>query len=359
MNHKTSTSDFAGTRPMSLLRRLAPIIMGLSFVLLLGISSAAAFPGPEPEGHAPSADTTVRCEPSSVSALVGETVSIDLYIQDVANLYATDLRVSFDPTIGQVMDQDANTTGTQIQPLYTWFSPGFIIHRETHSPAEIPPNCGASCIWYVANQVRPTPPATGAGSVVRVTFLGLHVGSFPMNWINAQLSAPGGVVITPVNMQACLVTFTSPLAAVLDSFEAIPQPDHVLLTWETVSELDNRGFNLYRGTSPNAPDRQLNSVLIPSSSPGSPNGFSYTWEDRQDLISGTTYYYWVEAVDFGNLATRFGPVSATYAAPTAVKLSRVQAVPERSAQPLGTLLAIGVGGLAIWLTGKRSRTHRG
>lgn len=344
---------------MSFLRRLASIIMGLCFALLLGISPAAAVPGPEPEGQTPNVNPTVRCEPSSVSALVGQTVSIDLYIQDVANLYGTDLRVSFDPTIGQVVDQDVYTPGTQIQPLYSWLFPGFMIHRETHSPADNPPNCGAWCIWYAVTQTNPTPPVNGAGAVVRVAFLGLHVGSFPMNWINAQLSAPGGVPITPVNTQACLVTFTSPLAIVLGGFEATPQPDHVLLTWETVSELGNRGFNLYRGTSASAPDRQLNSVLIPSSSPGSPNGFSYTWEDRQDLISGTTYFYWVEAVDFANVATRFGPVSATYSAPTAVRLSMVQAVPEQSAEPpMGALLAIGMGGLATWLTWKTRRTRR-
>ena len=44
-----------------------------------------------------------------------------------------------------------------------------------------------------------------------------------------------------------------PLAVLLAGFNATPQGDAVLVTWETVSELNNQGFNLYRGGSPTAP----------------------------------------------------------------------------------------------------------
>ena len=39
---------------------------------------------------------------------------------------------------------------------------------------------------------------------------------------------------------------SNPLAVALASFLAETQADHILVTWETVSELDNAGFNLYR-----------------------------------------------------------------------------------------------------------------
>ena len=102
---------------------------------------------------------------------------------------------------------------------------------------------------------------------------------------------------------------TTPQAVTLADFSAAQTGDAVLLTWETVSELENRGFNLYRGTDPSAPDRQLNETLIPSQSQGNPGGFIYTWEDRADLAPGTTYFYWVEDVDIYGVATRHGPVS--------------------------------------------------
>ena len=192
---------------------------------------------------------------------------IDLYVQDVTNLYGLDLRVSFDPTIGQVVDQDP-APGTQIQVLYSFLSPSFILHRETQSPAASPPNCGVWCIWFAGTQLNPTPPANGSGPVARVTFLGLQAGTFPMNWINTQLSAPGGIEITPVNNQPCSVTFIPPLAVTLDSFDAVPMADHILARWTTVSEISNAGFNIYRGATAIAPDQQLNDTLDPLAGAG-------------------------------------------------------------------------------------------
>ena len=127
----------------------------------------------------------------------------------------------------------------------------------------------------LATQTNPTLPVNGAGPVARVAFLGLQVGTFPMNWINAQLSAPGGVPITPVNTQACTVTFYDPLAVTLANFEAMPVSYHILAAWETASEIGNRGFNLYRATTPAAPEQQLNALLIPSQASGSGQGYAY------------------------------------------------------------------------------------
>ncbi|MEZ4768650.1 MAG: hypothetical protein R2844_09520 [Caldilineales bacterium] len=120
------------------------------------------------------------------------------------------------------------------------------------------------------------------------------------------------------------VTYDSPLAITLADFGAEQAGDHVLVTWETASELDNQGFNLYRSTSDAAPETQLNDVLIPSQAPGSASGYVYTWEDRRDLASGATYYYWLEDVSLSGATTLHGPVSTTYSGPTAVTLSDLQ-----------------------------------
>ncbi len=130
---------------------------------------------------------------------------------------------------------------------------------------------------------------------------------------------------TALNSTAYKVATAAPLAVTLADFSAVQQGDHVLLTWETNSELNNRGFDLYRGTSAVGPDRQLNETMIPSQSPGSPGGFIYTWEDRADLVAGTTYFYWVEDVDVYGTSTMHGPVSVTLQTPTAVGLSRLDA----------------------------------
>ena len=119
----------------------------------------------------------------------------------------------------------------------------------------------------------------------------------------------------------------SPLAAALAGFDAAQAGDAIRVSWETVSEIGNVGFNLWRGTSPSAPDAQLNASLIPSQGPGSSQGFSYEWLDAANLVNNTTYYYWLEDVDISGQTTRHGPISATYAAPTAVRLLTADASP--------------------------------
>ncbi len=147
-----------------------------------------------------------------------------------------------------------------------------------------------------------------------------------------------------------------PTAVTLADFSAVQQGDAVLLTWETVSELTNRGFNLYRGVSPAGPDRQLNTTLIPSQSPGNSSGFIYTWEDRAELIPGTAYFYWVEDVDMRGVATMHGPVSVVFSVPTSLTLAEVGASPA-AGSPLsltGAMLAL----LALFGAAGRARAAR-
>ncbi len=108
----------------------------------------------------------------------------------------------------------------------------------------------------------------------------------------------------------------APLAVELERFEVEAIPDHVLVSWETVSEIDNVGFNLYRRNSassdPGADDDRPNPedriAFVPSQSPGSPSGASYLYDDREVPV-GQTYWYWLEVVHFGGGTTLYGPVS--------------------------------------------------
>ena len=95
----------------------------------------------------------------------------------------------------------------------------------------------------------------------------------------------------------------------LTSFTAAPQGDAILVSWETATELDRLGFDLYRATSLGGPLTRLNEGLILSPVPGSPAGALYTYLD--ELVNpGATYYYWLDSVGVNGVATRDGPVSA-------------------------------------------------
>jgi hypothetical protein len=139
----------------------------------------------------------------------------------------------------------------------------------------------------------------------------------------------------------------------LAGFYAISQGDYILLGWETISEQDNQGFNVLRGTSANAPAEQLNEALIPSQAPDSSEGFGYEWIDAQ-VQQGTTYYYWLEDVDVGGRVTRHGPVSATIEAPTALTINGIEAT-KGSRAHWGM---VGAMGLVLTLLGARTWRRR-
>lgn len=112
---------------------------------------------------------------------------------------------------------------------------------------------------------------------------------------------------------------TTPTAVQLLSFSAAPRGDAVLITWETAQELNNLGFNLYRGASPAGPWTRLNATLIPSQAPGAVFGADYAWLD-ETVAPETTYFYRLEDVDTQGVSTFHGPVSITASPPAAVTL---------------------------------------
>ena len=123
------------------------------------------------------------------------------------------------------------------------------------------------------------------------------------------------------------------------------------LAWETVSEQDNAGFNVYRGESAEGPWAKVNAALIPAAAPGSSEGYSYTWVDAGASTPEKTYYYLLEDLDLNGAAARHGPVSATVAAvgpksePNAIRLSGFGAL--GPALPLTLPAALPLAGLGL------------
>ena len=121
-----------------------------------------------------------------------------------------------------------------------------------------------------------------------------------------------------------------PTAVTLANLAAAPAGNAIQVNWETASELDSLGFNLYRATSATGPRTRLNASLIYSQAPGSPLGQAYQFVDSA-VRPGVTYYYWLEAVDTAGGSAINGPVSATVA-------------PLRRAMPVRPRLAPGIPG---------------
>jgi hypothetical protein len=142
-----------------------------------------------------------------------------------------------------------------------------------------------------------------------------------------------------------------PLAVILAAFTATRAGDHNTLAWETVSELRNLGFNVWRGTSAHAPDVKLNQYVIPSQAPGSTDGYAYSYDDF-DLASGATYYYWLEDIDLNGTVTWHGPVSTMVDTPMAVTLHDLTATANASPGITGAMGAA-FASLAALVVGRR------
>jgi hypothetical protein len=117
-------------------------------------------------------------------------------------------------------------------------------------------------------------------------------------------------------LQSVSIVYPSVVTAVeLKSFTAMVDKKpftaygkSVILSWETTSEVDNLGFNLYRATSIDGERTKVNAGLIPTLVyPGSPYGAVYSYTDTS--LNNSTYYYWLEDMDINGRTGLTGPES--------------------------------------------------
>ena len=105
-----------------------------------------------------------------------------------------------------------------------------------------------------------------------------------------------------------LTDISLPVTLALFALEEIPEKTAVKVEWQTESEIDNAGFNLYRSESEDGKYIKINASLIPAK--GSPtHGTSYEFVD-EDMKNTKTYYYKLEDIDMNGVSTKHGPVKA-------------------------------------------------
>jgi hypothetical protein len=129
-------------------------------------------------------------------------------------------------------------------------------------------------------------------------------GAHSMTW--------GGSYAGMQHFGVTVVELPAPTAVKLVRFEAEPESAEIHVEWETASEIDNLGFNLYRAGAESGPWVRLNDAIIPSKAPGAVGGAVYAWLD-DGVVPGVTYYYRLEAIDVYGTSTFHGPISATAA----------------------------------------------
>ena len=221
-----------------------------------------------------------------------------MYIDDVVGLNGVDLRISFFNTaIAQVVDQ-LPATGVQIQPLNTFLQPDFVVRNTANNTA--------GTIRYAATQAFPncrlTALALWRASPFKDCSRNLHHHLGHCRARRRERRAYAGDHAT-LRYHLHLIDGCHP-----GQLRGHASLDHVLVAWETISETDNAGFNLYRAESASGPQTLL--AYVPAQAPGSTQGFAYTYDDLP-VQPGQTYWYWLEDVSLNGATELHGPVSVT------------------------------------------------
>ncbi len=85
-----------------------------------------------------------------------------------------------------------------------------------------------------------------------------------------------------------------------------PEPHNNTIKWTTASEVDNFGFDVYRGDGPDGPFERINVETIEGAGTvDEPTNYRYV-DDTID--PRRAYYYYVEAISMDGVRERFTPV---------------------------------------------------
>ncbi len=221
-------------------RRLRPlfIVLVLMLVLLAQPASLHAFPPQNPE-LAPEA-AAITLWPPNGEIQGCENFDVEIWINDVTDLYGADVRLTFDPALVEVVDADGNASGVQIA------NGGFL--QNTFTAVNETDNT-LGTIEYAVTQLNPQPPANGSGVLAVITFKAKAVGSSPLTFTFAQLATRDGEEI-PAPASNGSVDTTTP-AGLSDVAIAMFDPTTARLSWTAASA--GAQYDIYRDPAPYFP----------------------------------------------------------------------------------------------------------
>ncbi len=155
------------------------ILPAIMFITLLAFSRAVFAQGTSP--------VLVRVVPRQSQVAVGQLVDVAVEVVDVSDLYAIDVLLSFDPQALEVVDQDPELEGVQVQ-IGTLLEPGFVVLNLVDN--------SLGRLRLAMTQLNPAPAKSGTGTIVVVRFLA-KAASPPSTVavLQAKFSSPSGVEI--------------------------------------------------------------------------------------------------------------------------------------------------------------------
>lgn len=305
--------------------RLAGLV-ALVMVLALTLESAAV----QAQGT-----TTVAVSPLNTLTTVGSTATVNVNVTDYTNLYGADVRIQFDQSKLQVQDDDGSYPGVNV-------TVGPLLGSGTYFTQSKDADNSSGTIVFIITQFNPTPArsctAPCSGTLFTIHFTATAIGVAPVNITFQKLSTPNGIQIpaTPING---LVTIGAPTAATVTAFRGSVSDGAARLAWETGSEANLLGFNVWQSERAEAGYVKRNGEVIRAENPGGLDGRAYEYVDA-GVGAGKTYYYKLEVVRADNSSEWMGPLTVGGAAGCAGKPPAVNLLSPANGASVGSAVTL-------------------
>jgi hypothetical protein len=135
---------------------------------------------------------TIRISPTLTTVSVGEIVTVEVWLEDIADYYGVDFRLYFNPNVVEAPSGVAT-------PLWDIFDEGN--HWITRNEAD---NINGT-VWYALTNLNPAQPFTGTGRICSITFRAREVGTTTLDIYYAKGSTRNGEGLYPVQVDGEIV----------------------------------------------------------------------------------------------------------------------------------------------------------
>jgi len=227
----------------------------------------------------------------------GTYIRLDVYCTEVTNLDTYEFEVIYDATeLAYISSSATNPLTFEPNILTTNGGTALGWMVDTSTP-------GVLSIAYTLAGNDPAQAPEGEGLIADIVFQALVNTHGTLSFGDVYYYDSYGVVDLITD------TGTATLPVELSSFTAVYNTvsGFVSLCWATASETDVNGFNIYRNTEDSFVEADKINIDLIEGSGTTTETTEYSFTDETADPYYTTYYYWLEVINFGGNNDKFGP----------------------------------------------------
>jgi len=227
----------------------------------------------------------------------GTYIPVDVYCTGVSNLDTYEFEVIYDATeLAYISSSATNPINYEDNILTTNGGTALGWMVDTSTP-------GVLSIAYTLAGNDPAQAPEGEGLIADIVFQAQVNTYGTLSFGDVYYYDSYGVVDLITD------TGTATLPVELSSFNAIYNTvsGFVSLCWATASETDVNGFNIYRNTEDSFVEADKINIDLIAGAGTTTETTEYSFKDETADPYYTTYYYWLQVINFGGTSDEFGP----------------------------------------------------